>query len=176
MNLSTANSGPSYSPFPLISKILHTFFFNLSKWDLYRTTPFWSPLMSLHYHALTFLKMQRRRQNKTLPTERICDLIRMTLGMHNFSFNNEHFLQIHGTAFYFLYTELGLLVIFYGITLSNHADNLVGATQVYLVYLKSRSTLNQPIRTRSRVMRATRETLFKASLTSFTIDTNEHDE
>ena len=53
----------------------------------------------------------------------------------------------------FLYTELGLLVIFYGIILSNHADNLVSATRVYLVYLKSSSTLNQPIRTRSRVMR-----------------------
>ena len=43
--------------------------------------------------ALTFLTMQRRRQNKTLPTERICDLIRMTLGMHNFSFNNEHLIS-----------------------------------------------------------------------------------
>ena len=38
------------------------------------------------------------RQDKTLPTERICDLIRMILGMNNFSFNNEHFLQIYGTA------------------------------------------------------------------------------
>ena len=53
----------------------------------------------------------------------------------------------------FLYTELGLLVIFHGIILSNHVDNLVSATQVYLVYMKSRSTLNQPIRTRNRVMR-----------------------
>ena len=32
------------------------------------------------------------RQDRTLPTERICDLIRIILGMNNFSFNNEHFL------------------------------------------------------------------------------------
>ena len=38
------------------------------------------------------------RQNKSLPAERICDLIRMILNMNNFSFNNEHYLQIHGTA------------------------------------------------------------------------------
>ncbi|XP_078374399.1 uncharacterized protein LOC144657936 [Oculina patagonica] len=38
------------------------------------------------------------RQNKSLPTERICDLIRMILNMNNFSFNNQHYLQIHGTA------------------------------------------------------------------------------
>ena len=28
------------------------------------------------------------RQDKTLPTDRICDLIRMILAMSNFSFNN----------------------------------------------------------------------------------------
>ena len=38
------------------------------------------------------------RSHKSLPTERICDLIRMILGMNNFSFNDQHFLQIHGTA------------------------------------------------------------------------------
>ena len=38
------------------------------------------------------------RQNKSLPTESICDLIRMILTMNNFSFNNEHYLQVHGTA------------------------------------------------------------------------------
>ena len=38
------------------------------------------------------------RQNKSLPTERICDLIRMILTMNNFTFNDQHFLQIHGTA------------------------------------------------------------------------------
>ena len=38
------------------------------------------------------------RSHKSLPTERICDLIRMILGMNNFSFNDQHFQQIHGTA------------------------------------------------------------------------------
>ena len=38
------------------------------------------------------------RSHKSLPTERICDLIRMILGMNNFSFNDQHFLQILGTA------------------------------------------------------------------------------
>ena len=38
------------------------------------------------------------RQNKSLPTERICDLIRMILTMNNFTFNDQHFLQIRGTA------------------------------------------------------------------------------
>ena len=37
-------------------------------------------------------------QDKSLPAERICDLIRMILTMNNFSFNNEHYLQKHGTA------------------------------------------------------------------------------
>ena len=38
------------------------------------------------------------RQEKSLPAESICDLIRMILTMNNFSFNNEHYLQVHGTA------------------------------------------------------------------------------
>ena len=38
------------------------------------------------------------RPLKSIPTERICDLIRMILGMNNFSFNGQHFLQTHGTA------------------------------------------------------------------------------
>ena len=38
------------------------------------------------------------RQDKLLPAENICDLIRMILTMNNFSFNNEHYLQKHGTA------------------------------------------------------------------------------
>ena len=33
------------------------------------------------------------RQDKSLPAENICDLIRMILTMNNFSFNNEHYLQ-----------------------------------------------------------------------------------
>ena len=35
---------------------------------------------------------------KSLPAENICDLIRMILTMNNFSFNNEPYLQKHGTA------------------------------------------------------------------------------
>ena len=38
------------------------------------------------------------RPDKSLPTEHICDLIRMILTMNNFSVNNEHYLQVHGTA------------------------------------------------------------------------------
>ena len=37
-------------------------------------------------------------QDKSLPAENICDLIRMILTMNNFSFNNEDYLQKHGTA------------------------------------------------------------------------------
>ena len=33
------------------------------------------------------------RPLKSIPTERICDLIRMILGMNSFSFNGQHFLQ-----------------------------------------------------------------------------------
>ena len=42
-----------------------------------------------------FLNM---RQHKLLPTERICDLIQMILSINNFTSNDQHFLQIHGTA------------------------------------------------------------------------------
>ena len=35
---------------------------------------------------------------KSLFSERICDLIQMILGMNHFNFNNQRFLQIHGTA------------------------------------------------------------------------------
>ena len=38
------------------------------------------------------------RQDKSLPVENVCDLIRMILTMNNFSFNNKHYLQKHGTA------------------------------------------------------------------------------
>ena len=37
-------------------------------------------------------------QHKSLPTERICDLIHIILGMNNFTFNHQHLLQIHSTA------------------------------------------------------------------------------
>ena len=38
------------------------------------------------------------RPHKSLPTERICDLIHMIPGMNNFTFNHQLFLQIRGTA------------------------------------------------------------------------------
>ena len=44
------------------------------------------------YHYLS------TRPNKTIPSSTLCDLIRMILTMNNFCFNNNHYLQIHGTA------------------------------------------------------------------------------
>ena len=38
------------------------------------------------------------RTNTFLKTESICDLIRMILTMNNFKFENNHYLQLHGTA------------------------------------------------------------------------------
>ena len=38
------------------------------------------------------------RHHKLVPTESLCDLIRMILGMNNLVFDGQHFLQIHGTA------------------------------------------------------------------------------
>ena len=35
---------------------------------------------------------------KSIPTESLCDLMRMILTMNNFVFNGEHFIQQHGTA------------------------------------------------------------------------------
>ena len=40
----------------------------------------------------------RTSSHKTIPTSTLCDLIRMILTMNNFSFNDNHYLQIHGTA------------------------------------------------------------------------------
>ena len=34
----------------------------------------------------------------TIPTRTICDLVRMILTMNNFTFNDSHYVQIHGTA------------------------------------------------------------------------------
>ena len=39
-----------------------------------------------------------QRTDKSVPTESICDLMRMILTMNNFVFNGEHFVQQHGTA------------------------------------------------------------------------------
>ena len=36
--------------------------------------------------------------HNTIPTGTICDLIRMILTINNFTFNDSHYLQIHGTA------------------------------------------------------------------------------
>ena len=40
----------------------------------------------------------RTNPHNTIPTGTICDLIRMILTMNNFTFNDSHYLQIHGTA------------------------------------------------------------------------------
>ena len=40
----------------------------------------------------------RTSSHKTIPTSTLCDLIRMILTMNNFSLNDNHYLQIHGTA------------------------------------------------------------------------------
>ena len=38
------------------------------------------------------------RSNKHIPTETLCDLLRMILALNKFTFNQQHYLQIHGTA------------------------------------------------------------------------------
>ena len=38
------------------------------------------------------------RPNKHIPTETLCDLLQMILTMNNFTFNQQHYLRIHGTA------------------------------------------------------------------------------
>ena len=38
------------------------------------------------------------RSNKHIPTETLCDLLRMILTMNNFTLSQQHYLQIHGTA------------------------------------------------------------------------------
>ena len=43
-------------------------------------------------------KALESRTNTRLKTESICDLIRMILTMNNFEFENNHYLQLHGTA------------------------------------------------------------------------------
>ena len=40
----------------------------------------------------------RDRNSSTVGTETLCDLIRMILTMNNFTFNDRHYLQMHGTA------------------------------------------------------------------------------
>ena len=43
-------------------------------------------------------KVLDQRTEKSVPTESLCDLMRMILTMNNFVFNGEHFIQQHGTA------------------------------------------------------------------------------
>ena len=38
------------------------------------------------------------RTDKHIPTKTLCDLLRIILTMNNFTFNQHHYLQIHGTA------------------------------------------------------------------------------
>ena len=40
----------------------------------------------------------RDRNASSISTETLCDLLRMILTMNNFSFNDKHYLQTHGTA------------------------------------------------------------------------------
>ena len=40
----------------------------------------------------------RKRNDKHIPTETLCDLIRIILNMNNFTFNNKHYLKKNGTA------------------------------------------------------------------------------
>ena len=40
----------------------------------------------------------RKRNDKHIPMETLCDLIQIILNMNNFTFNNKHYLQKHGTA------------------------------------------------------------------------------
>ena len=40
----------------------------------------------------------RHRNASSISTETLCDLIRMIFTMNNFSFNDKHYLQTHGTA------------------------------------------------------------------------------
>ena len=40
----------------------------------------------------------RTSSHNTIPTGTLCDLIRTILTMNNFSFNDNHYLQIYGTA------------------------------------------------------------------------------
>ena len=43
-------------------------------------------------------KFLDQRTDKSVPTESVCDLMRMIMTMNNFVFNGEHFVQQHGTA------------------------------------------------------------------------------
>ena len=43
-------------------------------------------------------KVLDQRTEKSVPTESLCDLMRMILTMNNFVFNGEHFIQQHGPA------------------------------------------------------------------------------
>ncbi|CAH3162746.1 unnamed protein product [Porites lobata] len=66
------------------------------------------------------------RPNKHIPTETLCDLLRMILTMNNFTFNQQHYLQIHGTA---MGTKMApsFANLFLGIRSSNLRDLLVKA-------------------------------------------------
>ena len=49
--------------------------------------------------SLGYLSVNTRDSNaSSISTETLCDLIRMILTMNNFSFNDKHYLQTHGTA------------------------------------------------------------------------------
>ena len=60
--------------------------------SLYNNIPHNEGIMKV---SVNFL---RTDPHNTIPTGTICDLIRMILTMNNFTFNDSHYLQIHGTA------------------------------------------------------------------------------
>ena len=59
-------------------------------------------LINYHHHHNEGIDACRRfldtRTDKHIPTETLCDLLRIILTMNNFTFNQHHYLQIHGTA------------------------------------------------------------------------------
>ena len=47
---------------------------------------------------LAVISLVLTRTHKHNPTETLCDLLRMILATNNFTFNQQHYLQIHGTT------------------------------------------------------------------------------
>ena len=72
--------------------------------------------------------------NKTIPTSTLCDLIRMILTMNNFAFNDNHYLQIHGTA---MGTKMALSYanLFLGFFEANALENAPFQPHTWLRYI-----------------------------------------
>ena len=50
------------------------------------------------HNDVSMMHLDMRRPKKPSPSNTLCNLIRMILAMNNFCFNNNHYLQIYGTA------------------------------------------------------------------------------